>query len=331
MPSPFYPAIKGTTSGAPGTSAFTPNAAATGRRAWSTVPTGWIGPVRFDDASNAWEESWCYWDGTSLSRSATQLIDSSTGSALSLTSAATASMIIDPAEVMSHLGTTPWRGFTANPAGSIQALGTSNPVPLGTSSGPAIATTNMLTEQVAQQHASATTPANSQCGWPYATTFAVVSSTAGRGGWELVMRWGATQLPTGPRLFAGMTATSFSGNAGEPSALTAHYALFGLDSTDTNIQLLVNSNVGSGTKTDTGIPWVANGLYEGSLWTEPGSTKVYGLLIRLDTGAIWYGSTTTDVPATGTLMTMQMIAGLSATTGTALNLRFLSMMARTGI
>jgi hypothetical protein len=128
-----------------------------------------------------------------------------------------------------------------------------------------------------------------------------------------------------------MTSTSFSGNTGEPSALVAHVAVFGKDSTDTNIQLLVNSNAGSGTKTDTGIPLVANAWYEGSIWTEAGSTKVYALLIRMDTGDIWFGSTTTDVPATGALLMAQLLGGLNGTnTGTAFNMCMSQMIVRAG-
>jgi hypothetical protein len=61
--SPFYNCIKGATSGAPGTGAFTPNAAASGFRAWSLVPTGWIGLVRYEDGTS-WELTYSYWNGS---------------------------------------------------------------------------------------------------------------------------------------------------------------------------------------------------------------------------------------------------------------------------
>jgi hypothetical protein len=318
MPAPFYNAIKGTTSGTPGSGAFTPNAAASGFRAWSTVPTGWIGLVRFEDGS-AWELSFCYWNGTTLSRGTNQLFDSSTGSVLSLSSAAMAAQVNDASEVMSHLIN----------ASAPSAVGIAAPTATGTAAATTLATTNFLTEQPRTQSTSATT-ANAQAGFSSAQAMALVSTSAGHGGFEFVCRFGASGLPTGPRLFMGMTGTTFIANTGEPSALVANVAAFAKDSTDTNIQLLVNSNAGSGTKTDTGIALAANGWYEASIWAEPGSNKIYGLLVRLDTGAIWFGSTTTDVPANGALLFPQMIGGLSSTTGTAFVLQAGSMTLRTG-
>lgn len=330
MPSPFYDAIKGTTSGTPGTGAFTPNAAATGYRAWSNVPTGWVGVVLFEDAG-AKEAHWSYWNGTTLSRGTNQLAWSTTGSVLSLTSSATASLVNSGAEIQSHLATTPWFiTITNRIAAGQQGFGGAATV-TGTSALGTIATTNYLTEQVRNQLTSVTT-ANGQAGWSYSVASALTSSSAGHGGWEFLSRWGPSGLPTGPRLFAGMTSSTFVASTAEPSALTAHVAAFAKDSTDTNIQLLVNSNAGSGTKTDTGIPLVANGWYETSIWTEPGSTTVYGLLIRLDTGDIWFGSTTTDVPANGAITMPQVLGGLNGTnTGTAFVMNMQSLMVRTGV
>ena len=327
MPAPFYNAIRGTTSGTPGTGAFTPSAAASGYRAWSIVPSGWIGMVRFEDGSS-WELTWSYWNGTTLSRSSTQLFDSSSGSAISLTSSATAAMIAQASDMMSHVGTTKWSVWLASTASALTALGAAAVTVFGTNSAPGLATTNYLTEQLRVQYASATT-ANAQ-GGPTTPALAIVDTSAGHGGFEFVCRFGASQLPTGPRLFVGMTSTTFAGNTGEPSALTANLACFAKDSTDTNIQLLVNSNAGGGTKTDTGIPLTANGWYEASVWIEPGSNKVYGLLIRLDTGDIWYGSTTTDVPANGASMLCNALGGLSSTTGTAFQMCVGSMSLRAG-
>lgn len=330
MPGPFYNAIKGTTSGTPGTGAFTPNAAATAFRAWSNVPTGWIGLVRFEDGT-AWELSWSYWNGTTLSRAATQLFDSSTGSAISLTSAATAAMVPDSREVSSIIGGNTSR-FAIGQVGGAVSSGSGFPAITITGTGAAatMATTNYLTEQPRIQVTSATT-ANAQSGVTVVSVMAVVSTTAGHGGWEFQGRFGCSQLPTGPRLFAGMTGTTFVANTGEPSALTANVACFAKDSTDTNIQLLVNSNAGTGTKTDTGIPLTANGWYKATIWNEAGTNSICALLIRLDTGAIWFGTTSTDVPANGALLFPQVLAGLSATTGTAMILHYGSMVVRAGL
>lgn len=330
MPAPFYNLIKGTTSGTPGTGAFTPNAASSGFLAWSNVPTNWIGLVRYEDGS-AWELQYSFWNGTTLSRSATaQFVASSTGSALTLTSAATAAMIADAGDVMSHIGGTKWGAWSAAPGSTtLTAVGINGATSVATAATGAIANTNYLTMQPRTQNTSATT-ANTQCGFLSSTACAIVSTSAGKGGFEFCARLGASQLPAGPRLMVGMLSSSFFTNTGEPSALVGNVAAFALDSGDTNIQLLVNSNAGSGTKTDTGIPLVANGWYEMSVWCEPGSNKIYGLLIRLDTGAIWFGSTTTDVPVDGALMFPQVLGNLSATTGTAFILCLGSMSVRSG-
>jgi hypothetical protein len=332
MPSPFYNAIKGTTAGAAGTGALTPNAALSGFRAWSTVPTGWMGLVRFEDGT-AWELTFSYWSGTTLSRASTQLYDSSTGSQLTLTSAATAAMVVDASKIMSHLGGTAWRGyFPVINSATPTAIGLPAATVTGTTpAGVLPAATNYLTEQPRTQITTATT-ASAQGGISTATVTSVVNSTAGRGGFEFVARFGASQLPTGPRLFVGMTNTTFVAVAADPSASrTAANAGFSKDIADTNIQLLVNDNSAStSTKTDTGIPLAANGWYEASVWVEPGATKVNALLMRLDTGAIWFGTTTTDVPPTGALMFPQVIGGLGTSTGTAMIFHVGAVMVRSG-
>jgi hypothetical protein len=312
---PFYNAIKGTTSGAAATGAFTPNAASTGFRAWSNVPTGWVGMVRFEDGS-AWELSYCYWNGTTLSRGTNQLYASSTGSVLSLTPAATAAMIPDASNIMPDVCAFPMRGLiaimNATTMTAIGAAATGN----GTASAVNATSTNFLTRQHRIVYTSATT-ASAVAGWNNTNTWAVTSNTAGQGGSTFTCRFGASGLPTGPRLYIGLNSSSWA-NTTEPSAQTGNLVALGLDSTDTNLQILTNSNAGGCTKIDTGIPLAVNGWYEINFWQEPGSLTVYFLLIRCDTGAIYYGSTSTDVPAANSALSMVALGGLNATnTGTA--------------
>lgn len=330
---PFINAIGSTSSGTAGTGAFTPLAAANGLIHWANttfgVPTGWIGLVRYEDGT-AWELRYGYWNGTTISRPANGFVTSSTGTGLSLTSAAIATMVADGGIVQPHLGMGMQRGYTGIPNASTTptVYGTAAATVTGTAGTATIATTNFRTEIPQSQTASATT-ANAQCGYSTAI-LAVNNTTASRGGWQFVTRFGtSTTIPTGRRMFVGVTGATFVGNTGEPSAFTAHYATFALDSTDTNIQLLVNSNASTGTKTDTGIPLVLNGWYHAQLWQMPGSTRTFGLLIRLDTGDIWFGSTTTDTPGTSTLVG-NVIGGLSGTTGTAFTMNMGAMMLRAG-
>lgn len=330
MPAPFYHAIKGTTAGTPGTGAFTPNAASSGFRAWSNVPSGWIGLVRFEDGS-AWELSYCYWNGTTLSRGTNQRVDSSTGAPLNLTSAATAALVVDASEVMSHLGGTPWVGSFAQINTSISNWRGGTTAETGTASAQNLGTSSVTAEHPRRQYASATT-ANAQAGWSNASGigWGTVNTTAGRGGFELATRFGIVGLPTGPRFFNGATSVTYLANTAEPSALVSHIVGFAKDSTDTNIQFLTNSNASGGTKIDTGIALAAGGMYETTVWMEPGGGRAFGLLIRLDTGNIWYGSTTVDIPNAAVVMRAECLVGLSATTGTAATIAMSSMMMRGG-
>jgi hypothetical protein len=315
MPAPFYFAIKGTTSGTPGSGAFTPSAAASGYRAWSNVPTGWMGLVRFEDGS-AWELGYSYWNGTTLSRGTNQRFDSSTGSALSLTSSATAAMVVDPREVLQpDVGN--WRALVpAVGATSFSAIGHQTPTALGTSAAASTSTANFLSIQPRIQFTSATT-ANAQAGIHLNVTTAFYSTTAGLGGFDYNGRFGATQLPTGPRLFVGGCSTSWGGSTGEPSALAASIAAFAKDSGDTNIQLLTKDGT-TANKVDTGIPFAVNGWYSAKVWFEPGGGRVTGLLFRWDTGDIWLGSTTSNLPADGSGMRLMQLGGLGSSTGTAM-------------
>lgn len=330
---PFINAIASSTASGPGTGDFTPNAAAAGHISWGNgvwgAPTGWIGLVRYDDGT-AWELRYGYWNGTTISRPANGFVTSSSGSGLSLSSAAIATMVTDGMIAQPNLGMGMARGYTGISGATTTptALGLAAATVTGTAASATIATTNFRTEIPQSQTSSATT-ANAQAG--YTTPVCAVNSTSSaRGGWQFVARFGtATTIPTNRRLFVGVTGTTFVGVTTDPSALTAHYAGFALDSADTNIQLLVNSNVSTGTKTDTGIPLTQNGWYHAQLWQMPGSTRTFGLLVRLDTGAIWFGSTTTDTPGTTTLLA-HVLGGLGATTGTAFTMNMGAMMLRAG-
>ncbi len=330
MSGPFYNNIKGTTAGAAGTGAFTPNAASSDALAWSTVPTGWCGLVRYEDGT-AWGLQYSHWNGTTLSRSTTQDVSSSTGSPLSLTSAATAAMVPDANRLAPDSISHPARGIIPQPG---TATVTSHGVvavtlTAATTSGATVAATNYLTRQPRVSLTSVTT-ANGLAGLSFGTTaFATTSSTARMGGFAYDARFGCSVLPTGPRLFVGWTGATFIGQTIEPSAFVQNYAVLAKDSTDTNLQFLTNSNVSTGTKIDTGIPLVANAWYEVRIWSNPGSLTVYMLLIRWDTGDIYYGSTATDVPVTDAVLTVNLVGGLSATTGTGIVLQPGHLLTRT--
>ena len=308
-------AVAGTTSGTPGTGAFIPSAAVSGFRAWSTVFTGWTGLVRFDDGS-AWELSFCYWDGTTLSRSSTQRFDSSSGSPLSLTSAATATLISDIVQFLDSSFAGPVRGtvMRSNSA-TVDDVGFAwTNVQSPTAAG--ISNANYLNEQYRVLFTSATT-ANAGAGRSPSQRFMTVNSTAGRGGGMMSVKWGFTQVPAAHRVFIGGSDIIGLTGATEPSALVGNNVICGKDSTDTNLQFIVNNNSGAGTKTNTGIALAVNGWYHYAMWCYPGSLEWHQLLVREDTGAIYYRKTSTDVPVTGAGLLPNLLSYLTATTGTA--------------
>jgi len=329
MSFPFYNAVKGTTAGAPGTGSFTPNAAAAGFLAWSTVSAGWIGMARYEDGA-AWELSFGYWNGTALTRPAAGFFASSTGSQLSLTSAATAALVNEAGNLQPNLGRHPTRGLFASPGSTtISALGLATTSVTGTAAAVTPASTNGLTRQCRVQATSATT-ANAQAGLIPSTQIAHYSTASGVGGFEFCGSFGASQQPTGPRLFAGLFPGSAGGLTSEPSALVFSFAAFTKDSTDTNIQFTTNNGSGSGTKADTGIPLTTNGWYVVQIWAPPGGGTIYGLLIRVDTGDLWFGSATTDLPANNTFFAPVIYGSLNGTdTGTAIVMHIGHLVVRT--
>lgn len=317
MPVPFPNAICGTTASNPGSGNFTPNAAATGCRPWSKVNPGWWGLVHYADAAGNWEDAYSYWDGTALSRGADQVFDSSTGSLITFTDATvTASLVIDGQDLPQWTN----RIFDIccqNGNTTVNQMGPA-PVVTGTAASISMATGTFFSEQMRIQHGSATT-ANAQAGWNTGTC-CVCDTTAGRGGGQVLGVFGCNQLPTNPRFFLGYSRATVVGSTSEPSALL-NIAAFAKDSTDTNLQFMVNDGAGVATKVDTGIPMVAatTWLYW-TIWIDPGMAAVRGLLAALDSGAIWYGVATTNLPATG-LMLASQLGGLNGTnTGTAIQM-----------
>lgn len=319
MASPFYNNIKGTTAGTPGTGAYTPSGTpASTYSPWTSVPAGWMGLVRFEDGS-AWSLEYCYWNGTTLSRASTQVdqradgtLLTSTGSHLSLTSAATAEMVMDPTDFATHPGQSMDRGYVALPSTAVPTpRGLAAITVTGTAATATQDTTSYFNEQIKGQTNSALT-ANAQAGYSTGNNW-IYSTAAGRGGAEMYARWGAATVPNvAYRVFTGWASTTYVGQTVDPSGYTTSAAAFIKDAADTNLQLFTRGGATAGTKTDTGIPFAALGWYETMVWWEPSGGRVFGKIFRLDNGAIWVGSQATQLPANGSLMRPHIIGGVGA-------------------
>lgn len=308
--------VKGTTAGTPGTGAFTPNAASSGFRAWSALAAGWVGLVRFDEGTD-WELSFSYWNGTTLSRASTQLYASSTGSALSLTTAATATLVTGIEELFAnhsgrHAG---WAPRTSS--GTLAEWGVGTAASGGPTQQSTVDNTNALSEQIRVSFTSATT-ANAGCGINTNGVTAFMSSVAGRGAAISFLRFGFSQIPAGMRINIGLTGSTGYVGATEPSARTTRNVMLGKDSTDTNFQFITNDGTGSGTKhADLGFAPVAGAWYNLAIWNEAGSLDQHMLMVRRDGGSLYYFKATADVPLNNTTLSSEVFCGLSGTTGTA--------------
>jgi hypothetical protein len=190
-----------------------------------------------------------------------------------------------------------------------------------------IGTGSYIAEQTRTRFTSATT-ANAATGRSGTYDFMATSSSGGRGGGAFAIKFGITTLPTAPRLAIG--CSNHPGGATEPSAVTAHLVWIGFDSTDANMQWIVNNNSGGGTKTNTGIAIATTGWYHAAAWNVPGSLEWNLLLVREDNGQIFFVKTSTDVPTSGQSFPFGIRAMITATTGTAIVLDLGHFMLRGG-
>lgn len=309
--------------GAPGTGSFTPSILTRGVNN-AQMRSGMCGLFRFDDGS-AWEVRWGFYTGSVITRPTNGFVASSTGSGLSLSAAAIATML-SPLGLFQR-----GRGehiFGVQPVGANSAnlfsQGTLAPTALGTAGGAALADTNLFTRQQRNLYTSATT-ANANGGF-----VGQVPIHSRNQGLHLAARFGASQLPTAPRVTIGWSLES-SSSVVEPSTLP-DLALFAKDSTDTNLQFMVNDNAGAATKSDTSIAFAINTWYEAAIWCDPAGTTMFGLLADYTNQALWYGSAGSNLPTAGTLLYPRVNGALNGTnTGTAIIFHFGGLYIRSGI
>lgn len=294
MAAPFFNNISGTVTVAPTTGSFTLTGASAGGDPWTDVPANSMVAYRADEGAT-WEYGLGLWNGTTLTRN---VRDSSSGALISFGTGVVVSATLPADEIQPHIGGGKWAMASAVPAVTTPSVFGCAITQSGTAAALSPTTTNYLTRQHRLRLTSLTT-ANAVCGWTIPNGFVYRTTSSFLGGWEFVCRFGASTLPTGPRLLAGIAASALG--IVEPSA-NLNFAAFIKDSTDTNIQFATNDATGAATKVDTGIPLVPNAGYEAAVWNNPGEAKINYSLVRLDTGAIKIGSVTTDLPVVDTAM-----------------------------
>lgn len=166
----------------------------------------------------------------------------------------------------------------------------------GTASLPALGTATASQEIYKIQLATANAANAIAHGWSLSLTQIVSMSTVGRyAGFRYQAVVGQGSAVTNQRAFWGFRGATGNPTSVNPSGI-ANIIGFGYDSGDTNIQVLRNGAIATGTKIDTGFPIAADEMYELTLTSEPGSGEVNYRIVRIDTGDEFSGTISTELP-----------------------------------
>lgn len=135
------------------------------------------------------------------------------------------------------------------------------------------------------------------------------------GGNKLVYTFGLGAYNAGERLFFGYTGSALTwSGATDPSAQLNTFGL-GKDVADTTFQWMTNDGTTTATKTNTGITPNTTDVYRLTIYVPPNSTTIYMQLevMTKSTITIYLHSTSTDIPAIGTLIYQRMYISTAAT------------------
>lgn len=143
----------------------------------------------------------------------------------------------------------------------------------------------------------------------------ITGSSSSIGGFDIrFVFWpGQNTSFSGMAWFAGLNgASAILGNA-DPSSLV-NMCGFGIDSTDTNVQWMVNDGTGTATKTDLGanFPGYATPgssiypVYYGRIFCEKGGSVIYYSLQRFDVANFASGSSSSNLPSNTVFMQAQV-------------------------
>jgi hypothetical protein len=151
-------------------------------------------------------------------------------------------------------------------------------------------------------------------------------SSADRGGFYLLMRFGWEAPQAQGRCFAGLRgSTAAIGNV-NPSTLTDIIGV-GFDSGQTTMRMLFNDASGAASAVDLGADFPSNqghDFYELMLAAEPGASDVRWRVERLNSGHIATGVINPDLPAAGTFLTPHLW-GNNGTTAAAVQIALHTM------
>lgn len=317
----FYNRVRATVT-AGGTGAITVSTGSTGYRSFADAGVPNLAGVRYliEDGS-AWEIGFGIYTttGTTLTR---YLDESSTGSALNVSTSATVSVIAAVPE-----GIDPMRASIFRPSpGSTntnQAWGFN---PAGTATGRTPANTSMFTALTRVGFVTSTTAGTvagiRNQGVPYWR-----GSAAGLGGFHLSMRFGISQYLAGSRIFCGLDDTGSQQTlTADPSAAsggnTNCFAMI-KDAADTEFSIYHCDSALSGTKIALGANFPADtsntDIYEFTLWAAPNGSDIKWRVWRVNTGHVTQGTATTELMANNLMLGYHLAVNNVSAAATAID------------
>ena len=185
----------------------------------------------------------------------------------------------------------------------------------GTATSASLATTSDLGTCRRISYISASTT-NSAGGMRDAQAVYLIGNAAGRGGFTVTCTFGLATITATRRLFVGLTGSTGAITAADPSSFVSCIGV-GVDSADTNLQLLVNDASGTCTKTNSGIALSAGSVYSWTAHVDPnGSTIIQ--IIRQIGGSSYTDQQTTNIPANTQTLAFHMWAS-NVTTASAID------------
>lgn len=188
------------------------------------------------------------------------------------------------------------------------------PTASGTATAVSFASTNLCTRAPRLGYLSAATAA-SLAGVRTTNGSTQAYIRAGRG-FDVTIQFSIIATVSDRQLYAGLAPGTTTFNTGNPSnALNS--IMLGMDSTDTNLQIMHNDGTGSCTKIDLGAsfpaPTINQDFYELRLYQAPGSLNVGYYVENLHNGNKADGLLSTDLPALDQGLTVQLALSNGAT------------------
>ena len=190
------------------------------------------------------------------------------------------------------------------------------PIVSGTATSASYANTNLWT-RTSRTTAVSVATAGSLTGWRTTNSGSAQHYIrGGREAWFVIIRFAIVATVSDRQIFAGLTTLGTTYVTGDPSA-TVNIIALGMDSADTNLQIMHNDASGTATKIDLGTdfpaPTANTDFYELRLY-QAASTNTVGYYVEnLSNGNKADGTLTTDLPATDTALAVQCSVSNGAT------------------